>query len=235
MNSCLSILIISLFLLPFPEVRAQSSNSDPLPRLYTQLERDVAQQNWDQAIEIVDQLLELQPQRAENLHPYRQRLVDLAEAAPPNVKILQARGEVFSTRSERRQRQPDSRFIDDIRDIAIVVIPGVGPVIATEYPITVQLPDQYGVEVSFSGPIGDPGEVEVEVTLAGGGEQTLSRTIPVGGAVAVTRETFVFSSRQVPVPSRVTVAIAGGERRSFSVGLPNRNTVIAESSPSVVH
>ncbi len=234
MNSRFLILTISLLLFPCLEVRAQSSASDPLPRLYNQLERSVGDQDWEQAIEIVDQLLGVQPQRAEDLQSYRQRLVSLAEAAPPNVKILQARSTVFSTRSERRQSQPDSRFIDDIRDVAIIVIPEFGPVIATEYPITVQLPDQYEVEVSFSGPVGELEEVEVEVSLTGGGEQTLSRRIPVGGVVAVSRETFVFSSRQVPAPHRVTVAIIGGEQRSFSVGLPNRNTVIATSSPSIM-
>lgn len=229
MDARLLIPALGLSLLLLNGAEAQSLSSQQPSRLYSQLELAVDQEDWSQAIEIVDRLLELQPQREEELRSYRNRLQALSESVPPQVEILSARGEVFSTRTERRQKRPDSTFIRDARDIAIIVVPGLGPVLATEYPISVQLPDQYAVDVSFRGAVNKTEEIEATVTLTGGGEQRLTRRIPVGGAVAVTTETFVFSSRQVPAPSRVTIGIADGATQTFSLNLPNRTTVLAEA------
>lgn len=246
MRLWLSILTLAIALLPRVDVVAQSNSAtgsttgSTEAQLYGQLDQIVAAEAWDQAIEIVDRLLDLQPQREQELQDYRERLASLAESAesepaPSQVEILRARGEVFSTRTERRQRQPEDRFIRDARDVAVVIVPNVGAVLATEYPIAVQLPDQYGVDVTFAGAVGETEEVQVTVTLAGGGEQAISQTIPVGGSVAVTRETFVFSSSRVPAPSRVTVEIENGKRRSFPISLPARNVVISESRISSLH
>lgn len=235
----LSILTLVMALFPVLGVAAQSDSStgSTEAQLYTRLEQIVEAEEWDQAIEIVDRLLDLQPQREQELQDYRQRLVSLAESdpAPSQVEILRARGEVFSTRTERRQRQPEDRFVRDARDVAVVIVPDVGPVLATEYPIAVQLPDQYGVEVALAGAVGETEEVRVTVTLSGGGEQAISQTIPVGGSVVVTRERFVFSSSRVPAPNRVTVEIEDGNTRSFPITLPARNVVISESRISSLH
>jgi len=236
MSLRLSILTLVMALFPLLGVVAQSDSPtrSTETQLYTQLDQIVEAEEWDQAIEIVDQLLDLQPQREQELQDYRERLVSLAESEPVSsqVEILRARGEVFSTRTERRQRQPENRFVQDARDVAVIIVPDVGPVLATEYPIAVQLPDQYGVDVTFVGAVGETEEVRVTVTLSGGGEQAISQTIPVGGPVAVTTERFVFSSSRVPAPSRVTVEIEEGEKRSFPIRLPARNQVISESQIS---
>ncbi len=205
------------------------------PELFQQLDQAVLTRNWDKAVEVVDQLILVLPERRQELQEYREQLLRLQGTAAPlpplppapsQVEILRAQASVASTRFEQRVE----RFDSNDRDAPLIIVPDpvFGPLRVLEVPIRLELPDQYGVRVSLRGSPHFEEEIRVRVTLSGGGESTAHRTLQVGGAVATLEEEFLFSSSQVQRPTRVEVEVENGNRRTFAVSLPSRNTILSQ-------
>lgn len=236
-TSWLGRISILLTLIPalMQPVRGQASS----PELLQQLDQAVVTRNWDEAVEVVDQLIQVLPERRQELQDYREQLLRLQGTvaplpslppAPNQVEILRAQASVATTRFEQRVE----RFDSDDRDAPLIIVPDpvFGPLRVLEVPIRLELPDQYGVRVSLRGSPGFEEEVRVRVTLSGGGESTVRRTLQVGGPVVTLEEEFLFSSRQVQRPRQVQVEVENGSRRTFSVSLPSRDTVLSQQELS---
>jgi hypothetical protein len=205
------------------------------PELLQQLELAVESRNWKEALAVVDQLIQVLPERRQELQDYREQLLRLQTTtaplpplppAPSQVEILRVQASVATTRFEQRIE----RFDSDDRDAPLIIVPDpeFGPLRVLEVPIRLELPDQYGIRVSLRGSPHVEEEVRVRATLSGGGESTVHRTLLVGGAVATREEEFLFSSRQVQRPRQVQIEIENGSRRTFTVSLPSRDTVLSQ-------
>lgn len=195
--------------------------------LYEKLEKAVETESWEKAITIVDQLLQTTPSRTSELKDYRQKLQHLSRQELPDlpsssIKAVQVQGKVFSTRSEQRIR------ILEPGEVVLVTLPNGGTFFVDEVSTPVELPEQYQIRVTFVGSFEQAEEAEITVTLSGGGESSDKRMIRVGGSFALQEEVYIFPAYQVKAPQSVKIQVNNGQTQVFSVGLPNRETVLTK-------
>ncbi len=204
-----------------------ASNSEALLH---QLETAVTSQDWQQAIEVVDQLImiyaQTNPADQARLMNYREELVQLQTQPnpipdpPSSIRIGQVQGDVVSTRTEQRTRRAANPVL--------IQFPGTGPIVVGSFPVSVTLPDRYGITIQFIGPVGSqPESAEVKVTLSGGGSETVERMIFAGGPVVSQSETFIFKAADVTQPRFVFIELDSKAPQRFTVSLPDRDTVLS--------
>lgn len=202
--------------------------------LYGQLRSQVAEQQWDLALETVDQLLRLDPGREATLRPYRQQLEQLRDHPPlpelPDpaspVRVIRATAEVASVRSQRSSRRINAS--DPREPLVLIRLPdGLSGRLVT-IPTIQEYPAQYEVKVLFSAPVGQPSQALATVTLLGGGESSIRRLVQAGGAVVLQEEGFIFAAEEVPRPQQVRIEIENGDSYTFNLTLPSRETLIQE-------
>ncbi len=204
--------------------------------LYGQLRSQVAEQQWDLALETVDQMLRLDPGQEATLRPYRQQLEQLRDhpplpdlpdpAQPSPLRVIRATAAVASVRSQRSSRRINAS--DPREPLVLIQLPdGLSGRLVT-IPTIQEYPAQYEVKVLFSAPVGQPSQALTTVTLLGGGESSIRRSVQAGGAVVLQEEGFIFAAEEVSRPQQVRIEIENGDSYTFNLTLPSRETLIQE-------
>ncbi|GAB4214887.1 MAG: hypothetical protein OHK0012_13810 [Synechococcales cyanobacterium] len=210
--------------------------------LYQQLEAAVAQKNWPVALEIVQTLQILQPDRALELQQYRERLQALAGSPTPapaglgsssapastpfdrdtflqQIVIQEATGRVKSRRRERGSTTGQR---------TVVSTRGGSSTTTTSIPTEVTYPESYEVAITLHGPSGIPTQrVPVTISINGRPGLTFQRQALLGSA----RSSVVkveFSYGQESNPRSVTVSVRGGPQRTINLDLPSAWTPLGE-------
>jgi hypothetical protein len=226
------LIFLLLFLIASPSL-AQSN-------LNQQLQNAVSEKDWATALEIVDQLMESNPEKKAELEAYREKIESLQTGSSPSndqgstaassestaeesqegeslvakIKIMDVDATVGSTRIE--QYQEDVEFV-------YVNRPGQPLARIDQRTTDVYKPETYLVTVKLSGPVGiSPKDAVVRATLTGGGEETEETTVTFGTRGIFEAE-FRFASASVEAPSNVEVEVIGGETKTMKVNLPTRN------------
>ncbi len=190
-----------------------SGSAASLDELYARLQQAVQSQEWIEAIEIVDQLIDQYPEHREDLEPYRRELVQLdQETQLAKLKILSVQARVGRLRQDRQQPR-----------IPINNVIGLGPEIETTLNNT---PESYRIRITIIGPQGiGSRQARIKATLQGGGEETI-RSDFTYGITAVNSVEMIFRAATVSAPETLTVEIVGGTKQVFEVDLPSRTTVV---------
>ncbi|GAB4215072.1 MAG: hypothetical protein OHK0012_14400 [Synechococcales cyanobacterium] len=213
--------------------------------LYAQLETAVAQKNWAVALDIVQTLLIVQPERALELRQYQQRLQQLSGSPPlpplpsatpatvnrddfvSQLRVQTVTGRVTKTRRENRS---------ELGSRTVTTTPGCAVPTAVTISTEVTLPAEYEVSVAIQGPTGLPTQrVPITITIHDtyANPLTVSRDALLGSAAtSVTKVTFTY--RQIPRPRSVNVSILGGESRSFGLDVPAAATVLKRGVANII-
>ncbi|MEN9206135.1 MAG: hypothetical protein Q6K99_03385 [Thermostichales cyanobacterium BF4_bins_65] len=183
--------------------------------LYQQLEVAVAQQNWPVALEIVQILQVLQPERALELQQYRQRLQVLA-GSPTQLPLEQQNQSIPSTPENLAARVFIQNAKGRVKSTRAVRFEN----------LEITYPETYQIDFTFQSPPGPAQQIPVLISVSGSRGVSFKRHIQLGtprsGEIQVE-----FTVRDEPRPTAVKVEVIGGPARTFPLNLPSSSTEIA--------